>query len=485
MQRRPQHSRTQHGDSRGGDPRGGRSGWRRAQPGWHGADGDDWGGNSWNPAGQGSRGRPEGPAGHLDGAGTETSFGAASTGSLAGSGLRPDSGRARSVMWASSSAGPSARSATACPAGVRAGASGLTHSPSPRSSDGGSDPFATQAGVRPRSRRSRCKVWRSRACSGPVPVPVPVPGAGAVRSSPGYGPAGRGPGGRGPGGPGAGWTGTLGTGPGGPGRPGRPGGPGSGWSGAARGAAGQAQGRLVAALDMEEGTGRLGRGLRHLHPRPRRRRLLPVQQRPGPDGARFQASTTRTRPSTTATARRSSARSASSNRTNPDLQPDPDELAERGAGGGGPRLLDRGRHLAHRHPADPRTATSRAAARNLSGGSTITQEFVRQYYSYDSIGTQQTASRKIKEIFVAMKLAKSESKPWILQHYMNCRSTWARTPTESRRPRRPTSGKPVGKLTVAQDAVIAALHPAGKRTTRSRSTGPSSSRAGTTCCRAW
>ena len=56
---------------------------------------------------------------------------------------------------------------------------------------------------------------------------------------------------------------------------------------------------------------------------------------------------------------------------------------------------------------------------NLSGGSTITQEFVRQYYSYSDIGTQQTASRKIKEIFVAMKLSKTESKPWILQHYMN------------------------------------------------------------------
>jgi membrane peptidoglycan carboxypeptidase len=54
---------------------------------------------------------------------------------------------------------------------------------------------------------------------------------------------------------------------------------------------------------------------------------------------------------------------------------------------------------------------------DLQGGSTITQEFVRQYYA--NIGTQQTASRKIKEIFVAMKLAKSESKQWILQNYLN------------------------------------------------------------------
>jgi len=54
---------------------------------------------------------------------------------------------------------------------------------------------------------------------------------------------------------------------------------------------------------------------------------------------------------------------------------------------------------------------------SLQGGSTITQEFVRQYYA--GIGTQQTFSRKIKEIFVAMKVAKEKSKPWILTNYLN------------------------------------------------------------------
>ena len=54
---------------------------------------------------------------------------------------------------------------------------------------------------------------------------------------------------------------------------------------------------------------------------------------------------------------------------------------------------------------------------SLQGGSTITQEFVRQYYS--GIGTQQTFSRKIKEIFVAMKVAKEKSKQWILTNYLN------------------------------------------------------------------
>jgi membrane peptidoglycan carboxypeptidase len=54
---------------------------------------------------------------------------------------------------------------------------------------------------------------------------------------------------------------------------------------------------------------------------------------------------------------------------------------------------------------------------NLQGGSTITQQLVRNYYQ--GIGSQQTASRKIKEIFVAEKLAKAKSKQWILTTYLN------------------------------------------------------------------
>jgi len=44
---------------------------------------------------------------------------------------------------------------------------------------------------------------------------------------------------------------------------------------------------------------------------------------------------------------------------------------------------------------------------NNNGGSTITQEFVRNYY--EGVGTQQTATRKIKEIFIARKLAVARS----------------------------------------------------------------------------
>jgi membrane peptidoglycan carboxypeptidase len=54
---------------------------------------------------------------------------------------------------------------------------------------------------------------------------------------------------------------------------------------------------------------------------------------------------------------------------------------------------------------------------NLQGGSTITQQLVRNYYA--NIGTSQTVSRKIKEIFIAQKLAQKTSKEQILKEYLN------------------------------------------------------------------
>jgi membrane peptidoglycan carboxypeptidase len=88
------------------------------------------------------------------------------------------------------------------------------------------------------------------------------------------------------------------------------------------------------------------------------------------------------------------------------------------------------------------------------GGSTITQQLVRNYYS--GIGTAETASRKIKEIFVAEKLASVESKAWILTNYMNTVPTGVNmygfgAAAEA------YFGKPVSKLTVAQAAMIAAM----------------------------
>jgi len=91
---------------------------------------------------------------------------------------------------------------------------------------------------------------------------------------------------------------------------------------------------------------------------------------------------------------------------------------------------------------------------SLQGGSTITQQFVRNYYQ--GIGTQQTVSRKIKEIFVAMKVAKEKSKQWILTNYLNTiylgqGAYGIQAAAET------YFGKSVGQLSEAQDALIAAL----------------------------
>ncbi|MGH3299205.1 MAG: transglycosylase domain-containing protein, partial [Trebonia sp.] len=91
---------------------------------------------------------------------------------------------------------------------------------------------------------------------------------------------------------------------------------------------------------------------------------------------------------------------------------------------------------------------------DTNGGSTITQEFVRNYY--DGVGTQQTASRKIKEIFIAQKLAATKSKQWILTNYMNLiylgkNSYGVEAAAQT------YFGESVSQLNLAQDAVIAGI----------------------------
>ncbi len=69
------------------------------------------------------------------------------------------------------------------------------------------------------------------------------------------------------------------------------------------------------------------------------------------------------------------------------------------------------------------TGILRAAKADLSGntfqgGSTITEQFVKRFYDPTGLGNL-TYQQKIKEIFVAIKLAKMKPKWWILTHYLN------------------------------------------------------------------
>lgn len=55
--------------------------------------------------------------------------------------------------------------------------------------------------------------------------------------------------------------------------------------------------------------------------------------------------------------------------------------------------------------------------RSFQGGSTITQQMVRNYYS--GLGQQRTVARKLKEIMIALKVGRERDKDWILQQYLN------------------------------------------------------------------
>jgi membrane peptidoglycan carboxypeptidase len=95
-----------------------------------------------------------------------------------------------------------------------------------------------------------------------------------------------------------------------------------------------------------------------------------------------------------------------------------------------------------------------ATGGEFQGGSTITQQFARNYYA--NIGTEQTYSRKLKEIFVAIKLSHTKSKDWILTQYLNtiflgdnAYGVGAAAQTYF--------NKPAMKLNAAQSAMLAAM----------------------------
>jgi membrane peptidoglycan carboxypeptidase len=56
-----------------------------------------------------------------------------------------------------------------------------------------------------------------------------------------------------------------------------------------------------------------------------------------------------------------------------------------------------------------------AEGKPLQGGSTLTQQYVKNAFLTDN----QTFSRKLDEIFISLKMSRSESKDWVLEHYLN------------------------------------------------------------------
>jgi penicillin-binding protein 1A len=101
----------------------------------------------------------------------------------------------------------------------------------------------------------------------------------------------------------------------------------------------------------------------------------------------------------------------------------------------------------------------RAAAKNLSarkivqGGSTITQQLVRNLYP---ITRERTVQRKLKEACLAIKLDRARSKRWILTTYMN-QVYYGNHAYGVEAAARTYFSKPARKLTLKESALLAGL----------------------------
>jgi membrane peptidoglycan carboxypeptidase len=94
-----------------------------------------------------------------------------------------------------------------------------------------------------------------------------------------------------------------------------------------------------------------------------------------------------------------------------------------------------------------------ATGGSLQGGSTITQQMVRNYYS--GLSQQRTASRKLKEIMIALKIGREKDKSWILQQYLNT-IYFGRGAYSIQSAAQAYYGKDVQQLTPAEGAYLAA-----------------------------
>ncbi|MFC6930489.1 transglycosylase domain-containing protein [Actinomadura yumaensis] len=96
---------------------------------------------------------------------------------------------------------------------------------------------------------------------------------------------------------------------------------------------------------------------------------------------------------------------------------------------------------------------STATGEQLQGGSTITQQMVRNYYG--GIGKERSVTRKLKEIMVSLKVGREKSKDWILEQYLNT-IYFGRDAYGVQAAAKAYYGKDVKELTPAQGAYLAA-----------------------------
>ncbi len=99
-----------------------------------------------------------------------------------------------------------------------------------------------------------------------------------------------------------------------------------------------------------------------------------------------------------------------------------------------------------------RGVVNTVAGKGTQGGSTITQQYVKNYY----LSQEQTASRKIKELVISLKVDQRNSKEDILTGYLNT-SFFGRVAYGVQAAARAYYDKDVDDLTVEEGAYLAAL----------------------------
>ncbi|MDX2392883.1 transglycosylase domain-containing protein [Streptomyces sp. DK15] len=99
-----------------------------------------------------------------------------------------------------------------------------------------------------------------------------------------------------------------------------------------------------------------------------------------------------------------------------------------------------------------RAAWNTVTGKGKQSGSTITQQYVKNYY----LGQEQTVNRKVKEFFIAIKLGREKSKDYILEGYLNT-SYFGRNAYGIQAASQAYYGKDVTRLTTAEGAYLATL----------------------------
>ncbi|MGW9435356.1 transglycosylase domain-containing protein [Streptomyces sp. NPDC055607] len=99
-----------------------------------------------------------------------------------------------------------------------------------------------------------------------------------------------------------------------------------------------------------------------------------------------------------------------------------------------------------------RAAWNTVTGKGRQSGSTITQQYVKNYY----LGQEQTLSRKAKEFFIAIRLGREKGKQEILQGYLNT-SYFGRNAYGVQAAARAYYGKDVEQLDTAEGAYLASL----------------------------